>query len=342
MAGLFNKIDAWIQGRTEQIMGVPVIAVPESYNNSGENFFGAVKTTLRTAMSSKERQREVIAVGIDATPEQYGITSEEIEKLSITHAGEDSPHTVRLYLIASPDQTDKILSLDFSVDLESFVVIFAQMLSTHLNSIATFNPELVLPVLDPDGSIRGAAKVPLMEIPDGRDIMSTVRSMLQSGAATLLTPSDAPEFGVDRGKAYAQTEVIGEEAVEEEVIEEVIEDEDDSPYSEEALLRMYNNTVDRGQVDDSAVDFISAMMREMSPEQKSEVFTSMAELWTDTNHPKATSLLLTISELADDIPTAVHRYNKRLVETFGEKELPEEVRAQMIIHFHAALVQKIV
>lgn len=82
----------------------------------------------------------------------------------------------------------------------------------------------------------------------------------------------------------------------------------------------------------------------LSREERMRVTRETTKDFRDNAKISATEFLLLTQECMEDIPTAVLRYREKIRTSYAEagESIPDAVLDQMVLHFHAALVQKMV
>lgn len=354
---MLEKASYWLRKKVDRMLNYAVVLVTDSYDPKSD-FLYTFKENLRVSIDNVDSRLGYVLVAIDATPRQLGMYDENT--LTSFFDGTDLDEYVRVFMSMTESQAEAIMGIKLSIDLESFSLIFAGLMSTDITakpnpdatiSVPMFNHnndivDVLIVKLDKicvsDAAINSWEKltncaVELVESGDGERYSDAVRREVESHAEPANRDNDENDNENDRTTGVN----LGPKS-RKSFSTKNTPDEDDGPYSDEALRRMFEQVEDDEEVGDSAVDFIIAMMNKMTEDQKINVIDQISKNWMSIVGPKATSMLMSLTEVASDIPTAVKTYKDSLDKTFPDGVLSEEAKAQMLVHFHAGLVQKVI
>ena len=355
MVNIFNKIDSWAKKRTDTVLDIPVIFVSDDYDEDSD-FFEMYQDNIKLAKNKVMPRLGYIVVAIEATPDQLGavpLNSDDKKRRSTP---------MRIYTVLTEDQADKLLTFSFHMSLQTFVAVFSNSIKGSPMTTPKDELNIIVPRVDADGDMIDGIIVALSKIKTTTDLIQDANRLYDLGQAKSLreTLSDKAAEAFDDARDSIIQEISAEdlekiENADAPADEPTERDEpmiirfgsqeknvDEGAYSNDVLKRMYNNVKAENEVPDTAVNFIIAMVHDMSEKQKDRLFSAISDEWLDLNSTRAAAMLMRIGDLASDVPNAVKRYKDNLENVFPDDDLPREVKAQMVAQFHAGLVQKVI
>lgn len=350
---MFDKAGNWLRKKVDSMLNYPVVLVTKDYDPKSD-FLYTFKENLRVGVDNIDPRLGHILVAIDATPRQLGMYDEHTSVSFFDNVGVDE--YVRVFMPMTASQAAAIMGIKVNMNLESFSLVFAGLMSADITEKPNPDVSISVPVFDHNRTIVDVLIVKLhkicpydVTIDNWQELLDHAVELVESGDGERYSETVAREIernayendNKDNKSDGTVTVNLGSES-RKSFSTKSASDDSDGPYSDEALRRMFEQVEDDEEVGDSAVDFIVAMMDKMTEDQKINVIDQISKNWVSIVGPKATSMLMSLTEVASDIPNAVKTYKDSLDKTFPDGVLSEDAKAQMLVHFHAGLVQKVV
>lgn len=337
---MFDGINNAIRKKLQENLRYPVITVEPEYT-SDKDFFEEYRKNLTDARNNIDRRLGYVLTAIDVTAVQLGLDDD-------SHSEQENNAYRRLFLPMTLEQADIILSIEASINLEAFVMMFSNLITRDITVKPRRDAEISVIDIDDSGNIRDVFIVPINKMPCNPHLINDAKRLVDGGTGDSVSAKTRTQGEIRRLHEQIHTGAIDDAAgvVSEEVVDETstaepeAENDSDNPYSASALHKMYDRMGDQ-EVDDSSVEFIFEMMNKMTPDQKDRVAEVLSNNWSSVMGPRVGSLLMSINTLAEDIPVASKNYLDRMNSIFGST-ISDEAKSHMVVQFHSALVQKII
>ena len=337
---MFEGLNNAIRKKLQETLRYQVVFVDSDYT-SDKDFFGKYLQNLAIARDNIDRRLGYVLTAIDVTATQLGLDDE-------MYSEQENNTYRRLFLPMTLEQADIVLSIEASTNLEAFVLIFSNLITRDITVKPRRDATISVIDVDDSGSIRDVFIVPLEKLPRNPRLISDAKRLVDAGVGDSASGKVRTQNEIHRlhNQIHADDTGYTAEVTSEEVVDETstaepeTEDDSDNPYSASALHEMYDRMGEQ-EVDDSAIDFIFAMMDKMTQDQKDRMTEALSSNWSSVMGPRVGSLLMSINSIAEDIPVSSKNYLDRVNEIFGTS-ISDEAKTHMVVQFHSALVQKII
>lgn len=334
---MFENLNKLIKNKLQETLKYPVVHVSDDYEMQSD-FFEVFKDNLTLARDNIDPSIGYVLTAVDVTPAQLGL---EDENMSYE---ENNTHR-RFFLPMTTEQADVIISIQAMINLEGFMMMFSDFVTRDIAQTPNLDHNIAVIEFDEkSGDITDVMVVPLVMLPENPNLVEEAKKLIKSGHGSSIAARSKIRGEIQRLHTQLydgeDTYITGEEKVieENENIEE--DEENQGPYSANALHKMYEEVGDE-EVDDEAVDFIFAMMDKMTQDQKDKITEMLSSNWASVMGPRVGTLLMSINTIAEDIPVSTKNYLNRINTIFGDS-VTEETKNHMVVQFHSAIIQKIV